>query len=402
MFEVGIALFTLASLACGLAPTADALIAARVVQGAAAALAFPQVLSILNVTYTGRTRATAFTAFGVMLGLASIAGQLVGGLLIAADVAGSSWRACFLINVPIGVVVLLLCRAHIAESRAERAERLDGVGVLLSASGLTLLVFPLVAGRQSGWPTWSYLMLALAPLVLAAFVAHQRARIRRDRSPLLALILFRERKFVAGLVIVLSFYASTQSLLLVIALFLQDGRGLTPLQAGATFLPLGVGYMMTSMAAARLRQWLGHQALALGALLMAASYAIMWVTVPAGHGSALRLVPGLTVNGLGMGMVMGPLIATVLARVRSEHAGSAAGILTTVQQVAGALGVALIGLIFYGTLGAHPGPLTYQNAFRWSLLCTSALVVCVAALVQTLNERAGSRPPGERSCAPAA
>ncbi|MGI8864648.1 MAG: MFS transporter [Solirubrobacteraceae bacterium] len=204
-FAAGLALFTLSSGVCGVAGTSEALIAARLVQGVAGALLMPNVLSLIGVLYTGSDRARALSAYGMVMGLAAVGGQLIGGALVQLNIAGLGWRSCFLINLPIGALALALSPVVISESRAPRSSGIDLVGTGLVTSGLTAIVLPLIEGRQHNWPTWTWLSLAAAPVILAAFIAHQRWLTRRGVSPLLELSLFRERAFSAGLLAQLVF-----------------------------------------------------------------------------------------------------------------------------------------------------------------------------------------------------
>src|SRR6185503_3118627 len=206
MFSTGLALFTLASAACGLAWSPTALVAARVVQGVAAALLSPQVLSIIGVAYTGPDRVRALSIYGIVLGLAAVGGQLVGGVLVQADVAGLGWRSCFLINVPVGLAALALAPRLVPESHAGRASRIDVAGTVLVTAGLTAVILPLVEGRRHGWPLWTWLALGAAPVLLGAFAVHQRRLGRRGGAPLLDPALFRKRAFSAGLLTQLVFW----------------------------------------------------------------------------------------------------------------------------------------------------------------------------------------------------
>lgn len=264
MFALGLALFTLASLACGLAPTAGFLVGARVAQGAAAALMTPQVLAIVNTVYTGEHRARAFNAYGLAMGFGGVFGQLIGGLLIKADSAGLGWRAVFLINVPVGLVAVPAALRMVPESTAPSGARLDLVGTLLVSTGLVLIVLPLVEGRQEGWPLWTWLCLAAAPVVLAAFAAYQR-RIGGGRA-LVDLGLFRHRAFGVGAVIALVGQMAVASFFFVLALYLQLGRGMSALESGLVFLALGLGYFVSSSKAAQVAARLDRQVLAVGAL----------------------------------------------------------------------------------------------------------------------------------------
>lgn len=396
LFAIGLALFILSSLACGFAPTPAVLVLARLAQGIAAALLSPQVLAIVGIVYTGEDRARAFTVYGLALGVAAVGGQLIGGLLIQANIAGLGWRTCFLINVPVGVAALLLTPRYIPASRLENRERrgqLDLLGAALVTLGLLAIVLPLIEGRVLGWPLWIWLCLASSAPLLLAFVAYQRWRSARGRAPLLDLTLFAERAFSTGLVTTLAFFGGMASFFLVLALYLQLGRGLSALASGATFSVLGLGYLLSSLYAPRLVRRFGRRSLTIGALIMALGLAVLYVTVTdiGVSGPLALLAPGLLLDGLGMGLVLAPLSSVVLAGLAPQHAGAAAGVLATMQQVANALGVAIIGIIFYGTL-AHTSRLTaYSHAFGASLIYLIALTLAVVALLQLLPRNQGTK-----------
>ncbi len=382
VFALGLALFTLTSLACGLAPTAGVLVAARMLQGAAGALLTPQVLAILGTTYEGERRGTAFAAYGFAMGIAGVLGQLVGGALIQADVLGLGWRAIFLINVPVGLLALPLVGRVVPESRGARA-RLDLAGTLLGTAAVTALVLPLVEGREHGWPLWTWLNLAAAPVLGAAFVAQQHRRSRGGRAPLVELALFRGRSFAIGSLTAMTFSLVPPSFFFVLALYLQQGRGYSALFSGVVFVAVGIGYFAALLVATPLAQKLGHQVLALGAVLVAAGAIVL---AEAAHaGSAWELAPGLALVGFGIGAVLVPLSAAVLAGVDPAQAGAAAGVLSTAQQVGGALGVAVIGLVFFA--GGAP-----VHAFVVSLWVLAGLTAGTASLAQFL------RPAGGQDC----
>ena len=248
LFMLGLAVFTLASVACGLAPSSAFLVAARVGQGAGAALLVPQVLAIMNTTFTGSARVSAFTVYGVILGLAAVFGQLIGGSLIQANLFGLGWRACFLINVPIGAAALIMAHRVVPESKSDIRARLDIGGMLLISLALLATVLPLIQGRQQGWPLWTWLSLAGAAALFAIFVAQQRRR----AVPLIDPVLFQERVFTAGVLAQLVFWMGQAAFFLVFALYVQQGRGMGPLAAGIIFIPLGAGYTATSLTARRL------------------------------------------------------------------------------------------------------------------------------------------------------
>ncbi|UGQ13621.1 MFS transporter [Yinghuangia sp. ASG 101] len=386
MYMVGMALFTVSSAACGLAGNPEALIAARVVQGASAALLMPQVLGIVNIVYTGATRARAFVAYSLTIGLAGVFGQLIGGGLIEIDLFGMDWRSIYWINVPVGVAALLLTRRLVPESRGSGGTRLDVGGVVLVTAAMVAVVLPLVQGREQGWPLWTWLSLAAGPVLLGGFVAHQHRLRRRSGAPLVDLAMFRERSFSAGLGVVLAYQLTTASFFLVLALYLQMGHGMSALDSGLLFVTLGAGYFAGATQATRITARLGRQTIALGALLTAVGYGILAATVAATGvtGSVGLLVPGLVVSGLGMGVALAPMSAVVLAGVTARYAAAASGVLNTAQQVGNALGVALIGIVFYGALDSGASPNDYAHAFTWALIPLVACCTGTALLVQRL------------------
>ncbi|WP_433444395.1 MFS transporter [Nonomuraea sp. CA-141351] len=381
MFAIGLALFTAASVACGLAPTPATLIAARIAQGVSAALLTPQVLAILRATYSGSAQARAINAYALTMGLAAVFGQLAGGLIIQADLFGLGWRACFLINVPIGAVALALVGRVVPESRSEGAVRLDLGGTALVTVGLVAVLLPLIEGREQGWPAWIWLSFALAA---ALFAAYGR---RRHDAPLIDPAMFGERAFTAGLFTQLAFTMGMSAYFLIFALYVQDGRHLDALQAGLIFIPIGAGYLAGSLLAPRLAARLGRQVIALGGLTRAAGLAALLALVaqdrPLGW-----LVPALLLDGLGMGLALAPIMSTVLARVSPRHIGSAAGVLTTTQQVGSALGVGAVGIVFYGAVADGVGP-----AFRHGLVYLIAVTLLISALVQLLPRATGPGRP---------
>ena len=355
LFMIGMAGFTVASALCGLAQTPEMLIGSRVLQGLMGAVMFPQILSVIQVTFPPKERATAFGLFGATIGLATITGPLVGGLLIEADLLGLQWRPIFLVNVPIGIAALAVAARYLVESKAPRALRLDPVGVVLVTAGLLLLVYPLVQGRDLGWPPWTFLSMAAAVPVLAGFGVYERRKKALDGSPLVDLDLFRQRSFVPGLLVAGIFFMGIPSFFLVFSLWLQIGLGFSALHAGLTGAPFAVGSALASAASVRLAPALGRRILSAGSLLLVAGMAALIWTVDryGGAVTSWQLLPALLLSGLGLGSVVAPLVNVVLAGIRGQDAGAASGVLTTVQQVGGAVGVAVIGVVFFGLLGSQ-------------------------------------------------
>ncbi|MEU8692429.1 MFS transporter [Streptomyces sp. NPDC048665] len=390
VFSIGLALFTLSSLACGIAPNMAELIVARAVQGAAAALVIPQVLGILTTAYTGKARVAAFNAYGITMGASAVFGQLIGGLLIKADIFGWDWRTIFLINAPIGAVVLLLTPKTVPESRAEGRTGLDWTGVILVTAGLTAIVLPLVQGREQGWPTWTWECLIAAVPLLAAFWWTQRRKAARDKSPLVHPSLFEDRAFGVGVVSLLVFFAAMASFFLVLALYLQEGRGLSALRSGLLFIPLGLGFFIGSAQSPKVAAKLGRQVLTIGALIQAVGNVALAATAWEldGSGSVVWCIPAMVVAGFGMGFVIAPLASLVLEGVAPHHAAAASGVFSTAQEMGNAIGIAVIGVVFFGVVGHGTGAHPYAHAFGTSLLVQAGICAVVAALVQLLPGRA--------------
>lgn len=380
-FSLGLALFTLSSAACGAASSPEVLIAGRLAQGLAGALLMPNILSIIGVQYRDGDRARALSAYALAMGLAAISGQLIGGALVQANIAGLGWRSCFLINVPVGATALALAPRLVPESRGEGAARIDLLGTALVTAGVTAIVLPLVEGRQHGWPLWTWLSLAWAPVILLAFIAHQRRVTRRGGAPLIELGLFSQRTFSAGLAAQLVFWCGQASFFLVLALYLQQGRGMSPLSAGLVFTILAASYLVASFGAPALTERHGRRVLAGGALVLAAGHGLLLAAVAdvGTGGSVAMLAPGLVLIGAGMGLGIAPLTTIILSEVKPEHAGSASGVLATMQNVGNALGVAVIGVIFFGAL--HAGA---AHALELSLAALAAILLSVAVLTRLL------------------
>lgn len=381
VFTIGLALFTLSSAGCGLAGSPGMLVVSRLIQGVSAAMLGSNVLSIIGVLYDGSDRARALAAYGMAMGFAAVSGQLIGGVLVQADIAGLGWRSCFLINLPIGLLAVLAAPRVIPESRAPSRAGIDPTGTVLATLGLTAVVLPLVDGRAHGWPLWTWLSLGAAPLILGAFVGQQRRLARNGGDPLLPPALFAAPGFAVGLAAQLLFWCGQASFFLVLSLYLQLGRGMSALDAGLVFTILAVAYLLTSMQAPALTERHGRRVLAVGALVLAAGHLSLALVVGdvGSGGSLLPLVPGLVLVGAGMGLGITPLAALIMASMKPEHVGVTSGVLATMQNVGGALGVAVIGVLFYGRL-SHG----FASAFELSVGALAVTLTAVAALTRLL------------------
>jgi EmrB/QacA subfamily drug resistance transporter len=382
VFSLGLALFTVSSAGCGLAPSPGTLVLGRLIQGCAGALLMPNVLSLIGVLYDGADRARALSAYGMTMGLAAVSGQLIGGVLVQANIAGLGWRSCFLINVPVGALAVVYAARVIPESRVPDSGRVDWLGTALVTAGLTAIVLPLVEGRQHGWPLWTWLSLAAAPVILGAFALSQRRLSQRGGSPLVTPALFAQPGFTAGLVAQLVFWCGQASFFLVLSLYLQLGRGLSALDSGLMLTILAVAYLAASLRAPALTERHGRRVLAVGALTLAGGHAVLLATVATigVGGSVAALVPGMVLVGAGMGLGITPLATIIMTGMRPEHAGATSGVLATMQNVGNALGVAVIGVVFFGA--AHRG---FAVAFELSLGVLAVTLLSVAALTRLLR-----------------
>ncbi len=352
MFVLGLLGFTLTSALCGLAWSPLALVIFRILQGMSAALLFPQVSSFIQVLFPLRERPRAFGIQGAIIGLSIVAGPLLGGVLIGANLFNAQWRPIFLINVPIGLLALVLASRVLPESTSKEARSFDIPGVIILSVALFLLTYPIIQGREEGWPAWIFGLLAASLPILGLFVVQQRRLIARGKAPLVQLSLFRDRAFAVGALITFVFQASVLSYFVAMSLFFQAGLGYTPIQSALLLIAYQVAIVVGSLLSARLSVLLGRTILMLGTFLLTLSLVatLLILRATALEYRGYELIPALLVGGFGFGCVVAPLQSIILARVNPIFAGSASGVLATVQQVGSALGVALIGVLLFGQL----------------------------------------------------
>lgn len=350
----GLGLFTAASLGCGLAQSALELVAMRVLQGLAGALIQPQVLALLGGSFSRGQRSRVFAWYAMAMGVAGMTAQMIGGLVIEADTGGLGWRGCFLVNLPIGLAGMLLAALTVKEAPRRRDLSLDLPGAGLVGATLAPLVLALTYGRESGWPAWAVASLLGAAVCAAGFVVRERRR-QRAGLAMIPLPLLQAPGFVAGVLAVFVFYAGVASFYFVLGLHLQQGRGLRPWSSGLVFAVLGSAFFVASLLGARVAPALRSACMLGGACVTALGH--LWQLVVDQQTLALPwIVPGLLLQGVGVGMVMAPLVAAVLATAPAAEAGVASGLLSTVQQVGNALGVATISAVFsLGTPAALSG-----------------------------------------------
>jgi Arabinose efflux permease len=390
VFLWGTLAFTVASLLCGLANTAGQLVGYRLLQGLTAAAMVPQVLAAISAVFPPQERPRALAWFGVVMGVGAVAGQVLGGALLVGDLFGLGWRIIFLVNVPIGLAAIVGAAFLLPRTSSQNRPKLDPLGTVLVSGSLALALVPLVLGRTEGWPTWIWVSLALSVPTMIVALLWERALANRGGQPLLELALFRDRVFNYGLAVNIGAFASFHSFMFTLTLVLQGGFGLTPLQAGLMFCPLGIAFSVASIVAPRIIARQGARVITAGTTIAAVGLFLLLVTLWMSDEttSALLLVVPMTIVGFGNGLAVPALIGAVLSGVRSRQAGAGAGILTTSQQFASAIGIAAFGGVFFAALGTGTGVLAYTSAFRWEVV----LSLVVAALAALLSLRL-PRPP---------
>jgi MFS family permease len=378
LFLTGLATFALTSLACGLAPTAWTLVAARVAQGAASALLLPQVLATIQAATSGSQRGKALSYYGATAGVASVVGQVLGGVLVSADIAGTGWRAIFLVNVPVAAVALVLALKSVPETRSAHPARIDRWGTALLAVTLVALLLPLTEGRAAGWPLWSWALLALSPFAAAAFVAVEVRGERSGGSPLLPPSLVKLHSVRSGLFLILPFCIGFGGFMFVLAVAMQDGLHFGALAAGAALVPLCATFFVASLLGPRAVARFGRTTVTAGSVIQGVGLLVLAGTFFWGwpHLGVWALAPGMAVAGFGQGFVLPVVIRIVLSEVPPAQAGVGGGAMATTQQSSLALGVATLGTLFL-TLSGSVG---VRDALVWALLAQLGAVVITTAL----------------------
>jgi EmrB/QacA subfamily drug resistance transporter len=382
LFLIGVVTFALASLACGVAPSSGALVAFRLVQGLTGAVMVPQVVALIAAAFPARERSRALGWYGATMGLGFVSGQILGGGLIQANVLGLGWRAIFLVNVPVGVVALIVAAVLVPPAQGHRRPRLDPLGAIGVSGSVALALVPLTLGRDEGWPVWTWVSLAAALPALALTLAWERRLSRGGGEPLLDLTLFRDRAFSAGLLLNFVAILFFGSFMFVLTLLLQSGLGLSPLHAGIVNLPLALTFIAMTLFGPRAAARLGPRSITVGAAFAVAGTVALAVIAmrSGGHLTGWDTAPPTALIGLGQGLMVPSLMSAVLTHVRPERAGAAAGVLTTTQQFAIACGVAVIGAVFYTLIGGAPTRASFVSGLQVVAWIDAGLLVIAAAL----------------------
>ncbi|MET8627196.1 MFS transporter [Kitasatospora sp. NPDC004669] len=391
MFLSGMAAFTLASVLCGLAQSPAQLVLARMFQGLTAAAMVPQVLALITTAVPAEGRPRALAWFGVTGGLSGVCGQLLGGVLLDGDLLGLGWRAVFLVNLPVGLIVLAVAAAVLPRTTTGRRPALDGIGVLAVSGSLALALVPLVLGREAGWPFWAWAMLAAAvPAFLAALRWESRLA-ARGGQPLLDPELFRGRVFRTGLAVNAAFMAFFTGFVFVISLTVQTGFGYSPLRSGLVFTPMAVLAMASSLTGKRLLPRYGLRVPVAGGVITALSLLLTALALQTGgerHALPVLLAT-MGLMGIGNGLVLPSLIGAPMAGITPERAGTASGTLSTTQQFAAVTGVATIGGTYFAVLDHH----THATAAAAATWLALAAVLAMIALTVRLSRATKAPAP---------
>lgn len=395
VFFIGLIGFAAASMLCGLAWSSWALVAGRALQGVTAAVMAPQALASVQAIFPEAEKPLALSLYGAVFGLAAVVGQALGGILISLDLLGLGWRAIFLVNLPVAILVVLFGIPLLKETRAQDARKLDLGGTALSMVTLGALILPLIEGREAGWPLWSWLSLTAAPVLAWLFWRYETRLAQAGGTPLLDPAAMRAPGLGRALLIALLFYAIAAFFLL-FSVYLQDALHATALSAGLVFLPFGAGLLLGPLSVPFCRRILGAYANPIGMGLEAVGFVgLVWAiaATPTGVPPApVPLAAILFVIGFGQGLALPTLMRMVTGRVAPAFSGMIAGVAGSTLQVGTALSVAVIGGIFYTVLGARTDPAAITQAFIVALLCIAACLAVGAGLSVTLARRLTPRP----------
>lgn len=400
-FLLGVAGFTLTSLLCGIAQTPGQLVAARLLQGGAAAIMLPQVMSLTQIMYPPHERVSALALFGVLGGLAAVLGPVIGGFLLSANLLGLGWRPIFLVNLPIGIAALVLAARILPAGKSSRSPRLDVPGTCLVLALLVALIFPLIQGRDYGWPLWGFVLMGSSVPIAAILMRYSRGRMARDGSALIVPELFHARGFSFGLLTTIAFQIATGGLMFTLTLAMQRGLGFTPAQVGLAHVPyaFGASFAIGMLSRKALPRY-GPVIISWGALLMVTGLAALtWLFHTPdliAHAAPLLALP-LLIMGLGMGLTGGPLPPCALSEADVDHAGAASGMLKAVQQLGAAVGTAAVGTLFF--LVQPEQDVVSADALRAfsvsaGVICAMLLLTAVLALYIPRNLKIrGHAPP---------
>jgi EmrB/QacA subfamily drug resistance transporter len=365
MFLFGLAGFTLASLLCALAPSVGILILLRFAQGFVGAMLLPQGFSLIRDAFPPEEFGKAFAAYGPAFGLGGILGPIIGGFLIQANLFDLGWRTVFLVNVPIGIVAVVLAVRFVQKGGADHGLKIDLVGALLVIAASGMLVYPLIKGQEAGWPFWTYAMFAGSLVLFGLFAWLERSAAKAGKTTLIDPSIFTKRAYTLGLGGLALYFAGFTGVYLILTLFVQFGEHFTSAEAGLANIPIAVGSAIGGgISGGFLAEKIGGRiTLQLGALIQLVGVVLLWLSVPhLDHFSIWQMVPALVVSGIGTGLIAAPLFGTILATVEGRQSGSASGVMSAVQSVFSSVGVAIFGTVFFNRALVGQADVGFRNA----------------------------------------
>jgi len=382
VFIAGLSLFTIASLACGLAQDDGQLIAARAVQGLAGGMFFTTITALIQLMFAHRERGRAFAILGATIGFSTALGPLVGGLIIQAFGAETGWRLVFGVNIPIGIVAVGAAAVFLPSGAESTDSAADWLGLALLTAGLVALLTPLIEGQQEGWPSWTYVSMVGGAVLIALFALWERRLEKLEGNPLVPPRLFAHSSFTGGVLLALVYFAAFTSIFFTIALLWHAGLGHSALQSGLVAMPFAVGSIIGAARSDVLAARFGRSVLICGLGLVAAGITAVWLmlahTAPTAY-SGWELLAPLLIAGIGSGLFIAPNSDFIVATVERRDAGAASGVIGTMQRIGSAVGIAVIGTVLFGTLHVVPGPDAVAVAFAHS--ATMAMGVSAALSV---------------------
>ncbi|RBL92044.1 MFS transporter [Chitinophaga flava] len=391
VFFWGMGWFTLTSCLCGLCQTAAQLNIARFLQGVSSAFMVTQSISLIQVLFPDAAeRAKAIGWYGITLSIAAIIGQMLGGYLSQTHVAVEGWRLIFFINLPVGVAAMWAIRRYLQETEKTDQVQFDYPGAIVLTAALGCLIYSITEGREQHWPRWSFLLMILSLVLLGIFVYVQQRKLAADQGPLINLQLFKQPAFNIGLLAVLFHFMLHTAYLLMMAVFLQNGLGISALACGACFIPHALLFMLSSVIASRLLVTYGKRVLQTGLLIILLAFLLQLFFGSSQHHPLLSIL-FIAIYGLGNGLVLPFLLNIVLDNVPVEDAGAASGIFSTFQQTASGLGISIIGGIFFAVLESGQQPQIYATALRYGLVAGMACLLIVALMLYWLPHKSATK-----------
>ncbi len=385
VFLAGLASFTLSSLLCALSPSIEALIAFRLIQGFAGAMVLPHVIGFIRDVFPPEELGKAFAIFGPVFGLGGILGPIIGGFLIDGDIASTGWRAVFLVNIPIGIIIFGLAWKYLPRRDPDHSIKIDVMGSLLIIVSSGLLLLPLIQGQEAGWPLWTFASLAASLVGFGVFTIQQRWVISRNKTPLVDPDIFKARTYNLGLAGIFIFFAGFTGIYLIITLFLQIGQGYSASGAGIANIAIALGTAIGgALSGAVLADKFGTRVLQIGAVAQITGAILLFTALPnMASYDFWHIVPGMVVSGFGTGLVVAALFDAILVSIKDELVGSASGVLSSVQSIGSSVGVAIFGTLFFNQVTTGQ----VDKGFRDALLLQIGLVTLFFLLTLLLPKK---------------